>query len=111
MPRPDPAFARELDRRVADGFPRERRLRLPLVRRVRALPRARMLAVAGAAAAVLLAVVTAIGVLSADGGSDRGAGAGSKAGEAGPAIPGARDAARTEPPPAQPAVSRGSPPP
>ena len=65
-PRPDPAFARELDRRVADGFPRERRLRLP------SLPRRRMLLVSGAAAAVLLAVVTAIGVLSAGSGSGGG---------------------------------------
>jgi hypothetical protein len=71
MPRPDPAFARELDRRVADGFPRERRFRLPGLR-LPALSRGRTLAVAGATAAVLLAVLTAIGVLSGDGGSDQG---------------------------------------
>jgi hypothetical protein len=66
-PRPDPAFARTLAGRVEEGFARERRFRFPP-----AMPRVRLLALAGAAA-VLLAVVTGIGLLSGggDSGSDQ----------------------------------------
>jgi hypothetical protein len=53
---PDPEFARELEGRVSDGFPRPRRARLP---RPRVLRRAWMPALAGAAALIAVAVVTA----------------------------------------------------
>jgi hypothetical protein len=59
-PVPDPAFARELGRRVDEGFARPRRFQLPGFR-VR-MPRAKLPVLAGAAAA-LIAVVVAVGVL------------------------------------------------
>jgi uncharacterized protein DUF4349 len=61
---PDPGFARELDKRVSEGFPGLRRARLP---RPRILRRAWMPALAGAAAVILVAVVT----VSLLGGGDR----------------------------------------
>ncbi|MEA2421696.1 MAG: hypothetical protein QOF55_795 [Thermoleophilaceae bacterium] len=62
-PAPQAAFARELDRRVSEGFPKPRRS-------FGGLPRFWMPALAGAAALILVAVV-AIGSLGG-GGSDRG---------------------------------------
>ena len=59
-PDPDPAFARELDRRVEAGFARPRRFRLPTVGR-RWMP-----ALAGAAA-LLAVVLVAAGILAGDG--------------------------------------------
>lgn len=58
-PEPDPAFARELDRRVEAGFARPRRFRLP------APGRRWMPALAGAAAVLAVALVTA-GVIAGD---------------------------------------------
>jgi hypothetical protein len=66
-PRPDPAFARELGRRVEEGFAKPRRFRLPTMR----MPRARMPILAGAAAA-LIALVVAVGVLQGGGQEDAG---------------------------------------
>jgi hypothetical protein len=66
-PLPDPAFARDLGRRVEEGFAKPRRFRLPAVR----VPRVKLPVLAGAAAA-LIALVVAVGVLQAgdeDGGS------------------------------------------
>jgi hypothetical protein len=59
-PEPDPGFARELGRRVDDGFARPRRFQLPGFRM--RMPRAKLPVLAGAAAA-LIAVVVAVGVL------------------------------------------------
>lgn len=58
-PEPAPGFARELDRRVEEGFARPRRLKLPTPRR-RWMP-----ALAGATAVLAVALVTA-GLLSGD---------------------------------------------
>jgi hypothetical protein len=66
-PRPDPDFARELGRRVEEGFAKPRRFRLPTMR----LPRARLPVLAGAAAA-LIALVVAVGVLRGGGEEDAG---------------------------------------
>lgn len=60
-PQPDPAFARELGRRVDEGFARPRRFRLP--RRTIRMPRAKLPLLAGVAA-TLIALVVAVGVLS-----------------------------------------------
>lgn len=60
-PLADPAFAERLDRRVAEGFTRERRFRLSF------LPSRRLLALGTAAAALIVAVVVAIGVVNGGG--------------------------------------------
>jgi hypothetical protein len=57
-PLPDPAFAEQLDRRVAEGFARERRFRLSF------LPPRRVLALGTAAAALIVVVVAAIGLVN-----------------------------------------------
>ena len=59
-PQPDPQFARRLDERVAEGFARPRRFRLPAFERRRWMP-----LLAGATAVLAIALVTA-GVLSGD---------------------------------------------
>jgi Domain of unknown function (DUF4349) len=56
-PRPSPALAQRLDERVAAGFPRRRRVRLPGL----SLP---PLALAGGAAAALVAVIVAVSLTS-----------------------------------------------
>src|SRR4051812_46345798 len=61
-PAPDPEFARELGRRVEEGFARPRRFRVPAVRLPS--PRLPLLAAVGAA---LIAVVVAVGVLRGGG--------------------------------------------
>jgi hypothetical protein len=92
-PTPDPAFARALDKRVDEGFKRPRRFKLPLP----GLARTRMLALAGAAA-VLVAVVAAIGVVS--GGSDDQQSVASRtSSDAGPALAQATDPGGTAPAP------------
>ena len=73
VPRPDPGFARELDRRVAEGFPRARpRLRLAAVR-LRWVPA--MVAVAG----FVLAALVVAGLLGGDDSAVVGGGAGTQA--------------------------------
>ena len=67
-PRPDPGFARELGRRVEDGFAKPRRFRAPALR----VPRVKLPVLAGAMAA-LIALVVAVGVLQG-GGSEEDAG-------------------------------------
>jgi hypothetical protein len=64
-PRPEPAFARDLGRRVEEGFAKPRRFRAPAVR----VPRLKLPVLAGAAAA-LIALVVAVGVLQGGGGED-----------------------------------------
>lgn len=59
-PRPSPALAQRLDERVAAGFPRRRRVRLPGL----SLP---PLALAGGAAAALIAVIMAVSLTSGGG--------------------------------------------
>lgn len=57
-PLADPAFAEQLDRRVAEGFARERRFRLSF------LPSRRVLALGTAAAGLIVAAVVAIGMVN-----------------------------------------------
>jgi hypothetical protein len=64
---PRDEFARELEQRVAAGFPRRRRMRAP---RLPSLPRGRALALAGAAATLL--VVIGVALSAQDDGPSRG---------------------------------------
>src|SRR5689334_3471451 len=59
-PTPHPQFAAELDERVAAGFPRRSRLRLPSFNRLRAVPTRRLLIPAGGLAVLAIAVSTAV---------------------------------------------------
>jgi Domain of unknown function (DUF4349) len=81
-PRPSPALLQRLDERVAAGFPRRRRIRLPGL----SLP---PLALAGGAAAALIAVIVAVSLTSGGGNGSGAQGAqttaASSAGEKSPA--------------------------
>jgi len=59
-PTPHPQFAAELDERVAAGFPRRSRLRLPSLNRMHAIRLRRLLIPAGGIAVLAIAVTTAV---------------------------------------------------
>ena len=67
-PLPREAFARELDRRVADGFARPQRSAAASSQRL--LPRRALMPALGLAASLLVAVVVAVGVLQDPGGME-----------------------------------------